>query len=119
MIKGIVCDIVDIPRIERLFNQKRFLEKVYTPYEREYISKNSVHTAAGLWAAKEAVSKALGTGFSGFSITDIEVIRNHNGRPEILLYNGAKATAEKLEIRRIHISISHEDKQAIAFAVAE
>lgn len=58
MIKGIGCDIVDISRIERLQKQNRFLEKIYTPYEQDYIKKRTVHTAAGLWAEKEAVRKA-------------------------------------------------------------
>lgn len=119
MIKGIGCDIVDISRIEQLLNQNRFLEKVYTPYEQEYIRGKTAHTAAGLWAAKEAVSKALGTGFTGFVMKDIEILHNENGQPQVMLCNGAKATAEKLKIKQIHISISHEDKQAIAFAVAQ
>lgn len=119
MIKGIGCDIVDISRIEQLLNQNRFLEKVYTPYEQEYIRGKTAHTAAGLWVAKEAVSKAFGTGFTGFVMKDIEVLHNDSGQPEILLHNGAIAAAEKLKIKRIHISISHEDKQAIAFAVAQ
>ena len=63
MIKGIGRDIVTIPRMERLLHRDRFLEKVCTPYEQEYIKRHSVHTAAGLWAAKEAVGQALGTGF--------------------------------------------------------
>lgn len=119
MIKGIGCDIVDISRVEQLLNQNRFLEKVYTPYEQEYIRGKTAHTAAGLWAAKEAVSKALGTGFKGFVMKDIEILHNKNGQPQVMLCNGAKATAEKMKIKQIHISISHEDKQAIAFAVAQ
>lgn len=119
MIKGIGCDIIEVSRIEHLLNQNRFLEKVYTPHEQKYIQSKTAHTAAGLWAAKEAVSKALGTGFNGFVMKDIEIINNRNGQPQVVLCNGAKATAEKLKIKQIYISISHEDKQAVAFAVAQ
>lgn len=91
-IKGVGCDIVSASRIAKLIVDQRFLDNVYTVYEHEYISENGTQTAAGLWAAKEAVSKALGTGFVGFTAKDIE---------------------------NIHISISHEKEQAIAFAVME
>lgn len=117
-VKGVGCDIVCISRVEKLIQNKSFLDKVYTLNEQNYIKSKNAQTAAGLWAAKEAVSKAVGTGFTGFVMKDIEVLHNDSGQPEILLHNGAIAAAEKLKIKRIHISISHEDKQAIAFAVA-
>lgn len=119
MIKGIGCDIVDIYRIKQFFNQNRFLEKVYTPYEQEYIRGKSAHTAAGLWAAKEAVSKALGTGFVGFTAKDIEIRHDESGTPQIVLYNGAETIAESVGAKNMHISISHDQEQALAFAVIE
>ena len=73
----------------------------------------------GIWAAKEAASKSLGTGFYGFTIKDIEVRHTAQGQPQIILYNGALKQAEQLGVKRIHISISHESEQALAFAVAE
>lgn len=114
-IRGIGCDIVSVHRIRRLMETPRFPDKVYTPYERAYISGRSARTAAGIWAAKEAVSKALGTGFSGFTLKDIEIRHTEGGQPYAVLYNGAAAAGAK----RIHISISHEAEQAMAFAVAE
>ena len=72
MIKGIGCDIIDVSRMERAMEKERFLEKVFTPNERELIKNGgSAQSAAGMWAAKEAVSKAFGTGFSGVSPKDL------------------------------------------------
>lgn len=119
MIKGIGCDMVDISRIERLVRQSRFIQKVYTPYEQELVSDKSAHTAAGIWAAKEAVSKALGTGFAGFKIRDIEIRTNENGKPYVRLYEGAQRILSALGGEQIHLSISHERNQALAFTVIE
>lgn len=117
-IAGIGCDIVCVSRIERLLSNPHFSGKVYTPCEREYFD-HSAQTAAGLWAAKEAVCKALGTGFVGFLPTDIEILRYKNGQPYVLLHNGAEHIAAAYSIANIHISISHEQEQAMAFAIAE
>lgn len=116
---GIGCDMVSVSRIEALLADPRFLEKVYTPYEQDYLRGRSAHSAAGLWAAKEAVSKALGTGFVGFTIKDIEIQHTKNGQPYVLLHRGAERIAAARGITTIHLSISHEREQAIAFALAE
>lgn len=118
-IKGIGCDIVCVSRITELIADQRFINKVYTAYEQNYISEQGTQSAAGLWAAKEAVSKALGTGFVGFTAKDIEVRHNEGGTPQIVLYNGARARSESMDVRNIHISISHEKEQAMAFVVIE
>ena len=118
-IKGIGCDIVNISRIAELLVNERFLDKVYTAYEQNYISEKGTQTAAGLWAAKEAVSKALGTGFVGFTAKDIEIRHNESGTPQIMLYNGAQTRAELIDVETVYISISHEKEQAMAFAVIE
>lgn len=119
MIKGIGCDIVDISRIEKVMQNPRFIDKVYTQYERACIKNKSVHTAAGIWAAKEAASKALGTGFAGFTVKDIEIQHDNNGKPFVILHDGAEIISSNRYIKKIHISISHEDKYAMAFAIAE
>ena len=118
-IKGVGCDIVSVSRIAKLIVDQRFLDNVYTVYEHAYISEKGTQTAAGLWAAKEAVSKALGTGFVGFTAKDIEIRHNESGAPQIVLYNGAKTRAESIHVKNIYISISHEKEQALAFAVIE
>ncbi len=119
LIKGIGCDIVSISRIAVLIADNKFLNKVYTEQEQNYISGKGTQTAAGLWAAKEAVSKALGTGFVGFTAKDIEIRHNESGTPQIVLYNGAKTIADSVDVKNIHISISHEKEQALAFTVIE
>lgn len=122
MIIGIGTDVIEIERIQKAVqNTESFLNKIYTSREQAYYKKNhkKVETLAGLFAAKEAVSKALGTGFRGFSARDIEMIPNILGKPEVYLYGGANTRASELGIDKIHVSISHCRAYATAFAVAE
>lgn len=123
MIIGIGNDIVEIERIEKgIERSKRFLDKLLTPVERERVERGEVlsyESIAGIFAAKEAVSKALGTGFVTFELRDIEVLKDEKGKPFIKLYGGALALAEKMGMTGIHISISHCKAYATAFAVAE
>lgn len=119
MIKGIGCDIVRVLRIRKLMSREKFFQKVYTAYEQDYIKYRPIQTAAGIWAAKEAVSKALGTGFSGFTAKSIEIRHLNSGAPYVILYSGAEKQASLLCINKIHISISNEKKFATAIAVAE
>ena len=121
MIFGIGIDIVQVNRIEKNNENQNFLNKIYTEEEQDYLKKRNFNpqTAAGLFAAKEAVSKALGTGISGFNITDIEIINDEFGKPEIFLHNKALEISRDKGIDKINISISHEKDYAIAFAVAE
>jgi len=121
MIIGVGVDIVQVDRIAKNIEKQRFIDKIYTDGEKEFLAKKffSSQTAAGLFAAKEAVSKSLGTGILGFSITDIEIIKDEFNKPEILLHNNALKIAENKGIDKINISISHEKDYAIAFAVAE
>lgn len=78
---GIGCDIVCISRIRKQLTNPRFCKKIFTLYEQDYVQNHSAQTAAGIWAAKEAVSKALGTGFVGFTAKDIEIRHNQQGQP--------------------------------------
>ncbi len=89
-------DIVYIPRIQAAIERfgKRFLSRVYTNYEQqncgsETLSRTSINKLAGRWAAKEAVVKALGTGWRGVSYTDVEIRRHPSGMPYVVLYNNA------------------------------
>lgn len=119
MIKGVGCDIVKTERIETLMLNTHFNRKVFTPTEQVFISTKSVQSAAGLWAAKEAICKAFGTGFDGFAMQDIEIEHDENGKPWVKLYDGAKKRFEQLCGRQISISISHDGEYAIAFAIIE
>ena len=126
MIIGIGVDIIEIERVRQAIrNNKNFLSKLFTEREIDYfISRNmNSEVIAGNFAAKEAVSKALGTGIRGFSFKDIEILRNELGKPEVILHNGANLIGNKLvennNSLRIHLSISHNNSSAIAYSVLE
>lgn len=122
MIVGIGTDIVEIDRIQKAISHTRsFIDKVYTKREQEYyVSKHyRTETLAGFFAAKEAVSKALGTGFRNFGLKDIEIVPNSLGKPEVYLHQNAKLLCDELGIKHVLISISHCKEYATAFAIAE
>ncbi|ABG85846.1 holo-ACP synthase [Clostridium perfringens] len=126
MIIGIGVDIIEIGRVRQAIrNNKNFLSKLFTEREIDYfISRNmNSEVIAGNFAAKEAVSKALGTGMRGFSFKDIEILRNELGKPEVILHNGANLIGNKLvennNSLRVHLSISHNNSSAIAYSVLE
>ncbi|MBO3388634.1 holo-ACP synthase [Clostridium perfringens] len=126
MIIGIGVDIIEIERVRQAIqNNKNFLSKLFTEREIDYfISRNmNSEVIAGNFAAKEAVSKALGTGIRGFSFKDIEILRNELGKPEVILHNGANLIVNKLvgnnNSLRVHLSISHNNSSAIAYSVLE
>jgi holo-[acyl-carrier protein] synthase len=120
---GIGVDRVVIARITRLHARfaARFEQRVYTAAEiaQAQAKGNPSRRLAMLFAAKEAVAKALGTGFRGVAPHHIETIHQQSGKPEVTLYGGAAAAAERLGVARVHISLSDDDGIAMAFAVAE
>lgn len=121
MIKGIGTDIVKVERINKIINRtSTFLEGAFTKEEISYFNnkKNNIESIAGTFAAKEAVSKALGTGFRGFGLKDIEIIRNEYGKPEVKLSDKIVELFELTDYK-IHLSISHSSDDAIAFVVLE
>ena len=126
MILGIGLDLCEIGRVEKAIEREHFLERVYTPDERARIGAakgvRRGEIAAGAFAAKEAVAKALGTGFVGFFADAIEVLPDAQGRPVCALLNGAKARAEALaggENYAVWVSITHEAGMAAATAILE
>lgn len=122
MIIGVGVDIIEISRIEDAVNSNaNFLEKVFTDNEIEYLKSRKMRPEyiAGRFAAKEAVSKALGTGFREFSLKDIEVDRNTLGKPMVILKGKAKQIAQRNGKYRIHLSISHDKGRAVAYVVLE
>lgn len=89
MIIGIGVDIIEIERVRQAIqNNKNFLSKLFTERELDYFINRNMNSEviAGNFAAKEAVSKALGTGIRGFSFKDIEILRNELGKPEVILH---------------------------------
>ncbi len=123
MIIGLGTDIVEITRIGQMIERhgELFLQRVYTEVEIRYCQqrKESMQHYAGRWAAKEAVMKTLGTGFTrGVGWQDIEVANTKSGQPRIILSGGAKEFATKRGIGEILITISHCRTYATATAVA-
>ncbi len=121
---GIGTDIVECLRIAQMIERhaELFIQRVYTPYEIEYCSARKAATQhyAGRWAAKEAVLKAMGTGWArGVRWKDIEVRNEQGGKPSILLGGGAREICEQIGIEEVLISISHCRTHATAFAIAK
>ncbi|MDK2800139.1 MAG: holo-[acyl-carrier protein] synthase [Clostridiales bacterium] len=122
LIVGTGIDIVEVERIAcAIRNNHRFIERFFTAKEKEYFveRKNRCEVIAGNFAAKEAFSKALGTGIRYFALKDIEILRDDLGKPYINLYEKALLLAQKKEIDKFHISISHCKEYAIASVTAE
>ena len=122
LIIGVGIDIVEIRRIKSAIeSNERFLEKIFTSGELEYLRSRNLRPeyVAGRFAAKEAVSKALGTGFRGFDFKDIEIDRTTLGKPLVILKGKAKLIAKKQGQYNIHLSISHGEDSAVAYAILE
>jgi holo-[acyl-carrier protein] synthase len=120
---GIGTDIIECLRIAKMIERhgELFLTRVYTASEIEYCTarKASTQHYAGRFAAKEAVLKALGTGWTrGIHWRDIEVKNEMGGKPGIILGGAASELCDKLGITEMLISISHCRTHATAYALA-
>ena len=118
-------DLIEVSRVRRVFERygERFLQRVYTPAEVLY-TRGRVPELAVRFAAKEAVSKALGVGMrlmarDGIYWQDVEVLGDRRGRPEVHLTGRAAERAAELGITEWAISLSHTQEHAIAFVVAQ
>lgn len=112
-------DIVEIGRLgqQRQAIRERFLKRVFTPLELK-IAGDSEQSLVGRFAAKEAVSKALGSGIGFVRWQDIEIRRGPRGEPELRLYGNARLIADALGLTQWSVSISHSKMYAVAMAVA-
>jgi holo-[acyl-carrier protein] synthase len=122
-ILGIGTDIIECLRIGKMIEQhgELFLRRVYTDREIRYCQgrKHAIEHFAGRWAAKEAILKAIGTGWTrGISWTDLEVRNNAGGQPQVLVRGGAKDAAIERGIGDILVTISHCRMYATAYALA-
>ncbi|EUB30249.1 holo-ACP synthase [Fusobacterium sp. CM1] len=120
MIVGIGNDIIEIERIEKAISKEGFKNKIYTQRELENIKKrgNRAETYAGVFSAKEAISKAIGTGVREFSLTNLEILNDDLGKPYVVVSEKLdKIIKNKKEDYQIEISISHSKKYAIAMAI--
>ena len=116
-------DMVECARMRQIVNRHgpRFLDRVFTPAEREYCltKRRSIEHLAGRFAAKEAVLKVLGTGWQkGISWTDIEIRNAPSGRPLVRLSGLCRKLADEQGLATILISISHVGSHAMASAIA-
>lgn len=121
-IAGHGVDIVETGRVAGLIDRRRedLLDGWLTAEEQRRIPESDeARFLAGRIAAKEAVAKSLGTGFSGdVSWTDIEIRQTETGQPSVTVTNGAKETAERLGVTGWHLSISHSAEYSVASAIA-
>lgn len=120
---GIGIDIVELPRIARLHARhgEAFERRFCRSGERlERHGEALVQHLGGLFAAKEAVLKALGTGWAqGLGLLQVEIVRRAGGAPDVRLHEAAALRAAALGVERIHLSITHERTHAAAVAVLE
>ncbi|MFI3209189.1 MAG: holo-ACP synthase [Eubacteriales bacterium] len=118
MIIGIGTDLVEIERVEKACQKQSFYTRCFSIREQKLINNNWTK-AAGNWAVKESVGKSFGTGISGFALTDIEVLRNQQGKPYVELSNRALELSKQLEVNTIHVTISNTKSYAMAYVIAE
>lgn len=122
-IVGIGTDITECLRIARIIERhgELFISRVYTPEEIRYCRsrKQATQHFTGRWAAKEAVLKALGTGWvRGISWRDIEIRNEPGGKPVVAVRGGAKELVQQLGITKLLVTISHCRTYAVAYVIA-
>lgn len=127
MIVSVGVDLIEVPRIQRALEDpkigRRFRGRVFTDGEIQYCENKrsgKYLSYAGRFAAKEAVMKALGKGWgSRVSWLDIEILPALGGKPEVSLRQETSAFAQELGIKRISLSITHTERYAMAYVIAE
>jgi holo-[acyl-carrier protein] synthase len=112
-------DIIEVDRVRKVYERhgERFLKRVFTEMEVRQC-RGKVTRLAGRFAAKEAISKALGTGLHGVAWREMEVVQLRSGRPTVRLYGNAKKRAELLGLTAFDVSIADLQTFSIALAVA-
>lgn len=121
MIVGIGMDVIEISRIRQALTKETFRQRVFTPREQAYCEargKGSVASYAARFAGKEAVLKALGTGFSGGTWQDIEILPDDAGQPQVFLSGYFSDVADSKQIHCIYISLTHAQEYAAAQVIA-
>lgn len=122
MIVGIGIDMVEIARMERLHSRfgERFARHILTRAEMAAVPKNAAPYLAARFAAKEALVKALGTGFAlGITPEQIEILPDSLGKPKLTLSGEARRRADLLGAADCHISLTHERLMALAVVILE
>jgi holo-[acyl-carrier protein] synthase len=124
MIVGIGVDVVDIRRLRRALERQgeRFMQRIYTAGEQEYCRahRDPAPYFAARFAAKEALFKALGTGWAqGVTWLDAEIRNNDQGAPWLALRGRTEEASRELSVRKIHLSLSHSEEAAVALVILE
>ena len=121
-ILGLGTDIVECARIEAAIARQgeAFVRRVFTDAEALYCArmKNPMPHYAARFAAKEAVSKAFGTGIGAVRLLEVEVVREESGRPLVTLHGDTAALAKTMGITEVQLSLSHTEQYAVATAIA-
>lgn len=124
MIIGIGIDLVQVGRLRRALDRHgvRLRQRLFTTGEQADCAsqRDPAECLAARFAAKEAALKALGTGkVAGFRWTDLEIKRSESGRPSLALSGQVQEHAERLGVRRLWVSLSHDGGKAVALVVLE
>lgn len=118
---GLGCDLCAVSRMEKAIEKPHFVQRVFTQAERDYLEqkgKGRAQSAAAMFAAKEAVAKALGTGFAGgIAPEQIEVLHDEAGAPHAHLTGKALEKMKEKTARGVLLSLSHEGDMALAVAI--
>jgi len=124
MIVGTGVDVVEIARIRGVMDRlkDRFVARVFTPEEQRFCNdhRDPAPNYAVRFAAKEALFKALGTGWAkGVTWLDVEVLRERQDPPVMVLHGEARRLGESMGTREVHLSLSHSDQWAVAMVILE
>ena len=123
MIYGIGTDLLRIDRIERVWQRHgaHFVDKILMPEEQVQLaaSRNAANFLAKAFAAKEAFSKAWGTGFAGLSHHDVGVVRDADGKPALVFSGVQQSKLKARGVTSAHLSLSDDDGRVLAFVVLE
>lgn len=112
-------DMIEVARIKRAADRfgERFYRRFFTAQEMAYCAGRP-ERLAGRFAVKEAVAKAMGTGIGDVRWTDIEIVCDGRGKPELVLHEQARVLADNLGLTAWSISLAHTETHAVGFAVA-
>jgi holo-[acyl-carrier protein] synthase len=124
MIIGTGVDVVEIARIRSVLERlkDRFIHRVFTSAEQQFCNqhRDPVPHYAVRFAAKEALFKAIGTGWAkGVTWLDVEVVRERQEAPVLKLHGEAQRLGELMGARQLHVSLSHSDQWAVAMVILE
>lgn len=122
MITGIGIDLCEISRMEKLLEDGRFLARYFSAEEQDYIrgkGKTGAQSMAGIYAAKEALVKALGCGIVTADLGAVDVTHDKYGKPSYVLQGEYARLAEDKRISSFYLSITHDGGMAAAVCVAE